>query len=93
MPRWVPALELDDQRRIAAGSREALRDAIRRGADLRIGTAFRHNEHIDTASPNPELVQEVPEFRETWLVEDRWVAGVMTLRQPIELPAGFGPRP
>ena len=93
MPRWVPALELDDQRRIAAGSREALRDAIRRGADLRIGTAFRHNEHIDTASPNPELVQEVPEFRETWLVEDRWVAGVMTLRQPIELPVGFGPRP
>ena len=93
MTRWVCVLELDRERKPLCGSRELLREAIRRGADLRIGTEFRHNEHIDVTSDNPEVIQEVPEFRETYLVDDRWVAGFMTLRQPIELPDGFGPRP
>ncbi|MBI2498196.1 MAG: hypothetical protein HYV75_09910 [Opitutae bacterium] len=84
---------LDQERRKVSGGPEKLAAAIRRGADLRIYTEFRHNEHIDTKSANHEIIQEVADFRTTYLVEDRWVAGIMTLRQPIELPNGFGPRP
>jgi len=90
--RYSP-LTLNADRTIRDGSFAALADAIRRGADLRIATEFRHNEHIDTASDNPELVREVAEFRLTYLLEDRWSAGIMTLRQPVDLPEGFGPRP
>ena len=57
-----------------------------------IYTEFIHNQHIDPASASDELIREVSEFRATYLVEDRWSAGVMTLRQPIGLPDGFGPR-
>ena len=89
---WSSVLELDRERVIVAGSEQALCDAIRRGADLRIYTEFIHNEHIDPASDNPELIQEVSEFRATYLVDDRWTAGIMTLRQPISVPVGFGPR-
>ena len=48
MFNWICALELDQDRQIIAGSEKALSDAVRRGADLRVGTTFRHNEHIDT---------------------------------------------
>ena len=91
--RWRLALSLDKQRRPVKGSQEALVDAIRRGADLRIYTEFRHNEHVDRDSDNPELVQEVSDFRVTYLLEDRWTAGIMNLRQPVGLVEdGFGPR-
>lgn len=93
MSDWTCVLELDSSRKVVGGSHGALCEAIRRGADLRIYTEFRHNEHIDTASDNPELIQEVAEFRVTYLLEDRWMAGIMSLRQPISLPDGFGPRP
>ncbi len=93
MDSWTPALELDSSRSVANGSQVALRDAIRRGADLRIYTEFRHNEHIDTSSDNPEVIREAAEFRATYLVDDRWVAGIMTQRQPVDLPEGFGERP
>jgi len=63
--------------------------AIRRGADLRIATEFRHNEHIDTNSASPELISEVADFRITYVLDDRWVAGIINLRQPIELPNRF----
>ncbi len=86
-------LTLSADRTIRGGSFAALADAIRRAADLRIATEFRHNEHIDTASGDPELVREVAEFRVTYLLDDRWSAGIMTLRQPVSLPDGFGPRP
>jgi hypothetical protein len=66
--------------------------AIGRGADLRIYTEFRHNEHIDVTSQDPELIREVADFRVTYLLENRWSAGVISLRQPISLPDGFGPR-
>ena len=85
-------LSLNADRSIRTGSAAALADAIRRGADLRIATEFRHNEHIDTSSPSSELVREVAEFRVTYLLEDHWSAGIMSLRQPVELPVGFGPR-
>ena len=92
MTRWVSVLELDSRREVTGGSPDALCAAIRRGADLRIYTEFIHNQHIDPTSPSDELIREVSEFRATYLVEDRWCAGIMTLRQPISLPDAFGPR-
>jgi hypothetical protein len=86
-------LTLNSDRTVRSGSFAALANAIGRAADLRIATEFRHNEHIDTASDDPELVREVAEFRVTYLLDNRWAAGIMTLRQPVSLPDGFGPRP
>lgn len=90
---WQDILTLDSQRRVIKGNPQQLREAISRGADLRIYSEFRHNEHIDTASPNDELVQETMDMRVTYLVDGRWCAGITTLRQPVDLPAHFGPRP
>ena len=92
MTTWRCALELDSKRNVAAGSTADLADAIGRGADLRIYTEFLHNEHIDVDSPNRECIREVAEFGVTYRVDQKWVAGIMSLRQPIELPIGFGPR-
>ena len=94
MTRWNCVLELDSGREVTGGSPEALCAAIRRGADLRIYTEFIHNQHIDPASASDELIREVSEFRATYLVDAAvaWCAGIMTLRQPIALPDGFGPR-
>ena len=86
-------LERNADLTVRSGSERLLADAIGRGADLRVFTEFRHNEHIDTSSNNDELVQEVSEFPVTCLLEDRWAAGIMTLRQPVALPDGFEPRP
>lgn len=91
--KWRCALALDSQRQITDGSPVELGDALRRGADLRVGTAFRHNEHIDTHSPSDEMVEEVSEFKTTYLLEGHFAAGIMTNRQPVQLPDGFGPRP
>lgn len=90
---WQQLLVLDSDRDITAGSPEQLRAAIARGADLRIYSEFRHNEHIDTSSASNELIRETMDMRATYLVDDRWAAGIITLRQPVELPTGFGPRP
>lgn len=90
--RWTCVLELDASRRVVAGSQKALVDAIGRGADLRIGTEFLHNEHIDVRSMSAERVREVAEFGVTYLLQERWAAGIMSLRQPISLPAVFGAR-
>jgi hypothetical protein len=89
---WRAALELDSKQTHVSGHEATLQDAIRRGADMRIFTDFRHNEHLDTASSNPELVQEVSDFPTTYLIDNRWVAGIMTFRAPINPPEGFGPR-
>ncbi|NQU09667.1 hypothetical protein HQ590_02665 [bacterium] len=89
---WQNVLTLDTTRTVRAGCHAVLAAAISRGADLRIHTDFRHNEHIDTGSDNPELVMEVSEFRAIYLVDRRWVGGIMTLRQPVQCPTGFGPR-
>ncbi len=91
--KWRCDLTLDSQRAVVSGDPDRLADSIRRGADLRIQTAFRHNEHIDTDSPSNERIEEVAEFKTTYLLEDRFVAGIMTNRQPVQLPDGFGPRP
>lgn len=92
MTTWRCALELDTNRQVVSGSTGDLADAIRRAADLRIYTEFRHNEHIDVDSPSRERIREVAEFGVTYRVDQRWVAAIMSLRQPIELPVGFGPR-
>ncbi len=86
-------MELDGNRSVASGSPEALQSAVRNGADLRIYTEFRHNEHVEPGSDNHEIVREVSDFRVTYLVENRWVAGIMNLRMPITPPDGFGSRP
>lgn len=92
-PGWKNVLTLDAQRRVIGGGPQALRDAIGRGADLRIYSEFRHNEHIDTASSSNELIQETMDMRATYLIDGRWCGGILTLRQPVELPNNFGPRP
>lgn len=76
-----------------AGSAAELRTAIARGADLRIYSEFRHNEHIDVDSTDDDLVQETMDMRATYLIDGRWAAGIITLRQPVALPDQFGPRP
>ena len=93
MTAWRAVLELTCDRTITAGSEAALVDAVGRGADLRILTEFGYNEHIDLRSQNGELVREVSDFRVTYLIEDRWAAGIMSLRMPIRPPKGFGSRP
>lgn len=86
-------LELDMQRNVIGGSTKALKNAIKNGADLRIYTEFRHNEHIDTSSDNNQLIREVSDFPATYVIDDKWVAAMMTLRQPVTLPDRFGERP
>lgn len=93
MNAWQCALELNAERKVVSGSSADLAAAIGRAADLRIYTEFLHNEHIDVSSPNAERIREVAEFGVTYCVQHDWVAGIMSLRQPIELPVGFGPRP
>jgi len=92
MKKWNSVLEYDSRRNVTAGSPKQLRDAIRRGADLRIYTGFQHNEHIDIRSSNDDLIQEVSDFPCTYLIDDRWVAAMMTFRQPVQLPGSFGRR-
>ncbi len=93
MSNWRCALELDAKRNVVAGSTAALAAAIGRAADLRIYTEFLHNEHIDVTSPSSERIREVADFGVTYRVDHHWSAGIMSLRQPIELPTGFGLRP
>ena len=87
MKKWICVLEQNRQRQQVAGSKTALRDAICAGADLRVGTGFLHNEHIDTTSDCNELIRKVMDFRVTYLLDNHWVAGIETLRMPIALPA------
>ena len=89
---WRCVLTLDQRRQRKTGDPSELRAAIGRGADLRIYSEFFHNEHIDTKSTSTELIQESMDMRCTYLIEQRWVASQLTLRQPVELPVGFGPR-
>ena len=91
MSEWTNVLELGSNRAVVAGSERALADAIRRGADLRIGTQFIHGEHIDPDSDSEELVEEVADFGITYLIDDQWTAGIINLRQPVSLLPGFGP--
>lgn len=90
---WKCAQILDKNRNLMSGSNHILLEAIERAADLRIYTEFRHNEHIDITSNNTELVKEVSDFRITYVIDNKWCAAIMNLRQPIEVPVGFGMNP
>lgn len=90
---WQEILTLSTQRQRLAGSETELAAAISRGADFRVGTTFRHNQHIDTKSASDELIRETMQFQVTYLVDHRWAAGICTMRQPVSLPSEFGPRP
>lgn len=90
---WKCLLELDAQMRKTDGGENALREAIGRGADLRILSGFFHDEHVDTNSTDHELVEESMDMRVTYLIDNRWCAGIQSLRQPVELPDRFGLRP
>ena len=92
MNNWNCVLELNENREVAAGDGDKLCSAVSNGADLQIYTEFRHNEHIDTASTDNQIIGENSEFRVVYLIDNRWTAGIMTLRQPISLPDGFGDR-
>lgn len=83
-------LSLDADRQVVGGSTELLNGKIRAGADLRISTGFLHNEHIDPLSDDNQLVVETSTFAQTVLIDNRWSAYFMTLRQPVSLRDGFG---
>lgn len=90
---WNCGLQLDQSRNIVSGSNAILSDAIQHGADMRVATAFRHNEHIDIASSDSQLIEEAMDFGLTYLLDKHWVAAVETLRMPVSIPDHFGPRP
>lgn len=83
-------LSLDRERKAVKGSVELLNGKIRNGADLRICTGFLHNEHIDVGSEDDQMVNEASAFPETVLVDGKWSACFMTVRQPVALRDGFG---
>jgi hypothetical protein len=93
---WRTALTLASDRSVASGSVADLAAAVGRGADLRIYTEFRYEEHIapggDGDASHDGLVREVIDFRETILLDGAGgphVAAVTTLRQPLHPPWGF----
>ncbi len=85
-------LELDSKREIISGSYKKLAEALDRGADLLIATAFYHNEHLMPGDSNHELVEELSDFRMVIRVGEEWSAGIMNLRMPANGSYGFGPR-
>src|SRR5690554_4530351 len=99
MADWRCALELRSDRTIASGSFADLCAAIARGADLRVYTEWLFEEHVAPELPaldqpeNHGLLQEVIDFRQTFLIDGRYAAGVTTLRQSILPIHGFSGRP
>jgi hypothetical protein len=94
--RWTLALELASDRSVVAGKPDDLVGALEHGADLRVYTEFRFEEHIapggDGDPTHDGLIREVIDFRETIVVDRMLAAGVTTLRQPLEPPFGFNGR-
>jgi hypothetical protein len=93
MEQWETILELDSNRKVVFGGEKALAEKVRKGCDLRVATVFRHNEHVDPASSNDELIEETGDFSQSVLLNGCWSAAFMTLRQPVSIPAGFGKIP
>jgi len=92
---WTCALELAPDRSTISGSSTLLSDAIRRGADLRVYTEWRVQEHlvpygdVPYQPENEGVIQEIIDFRQTYLIDDRHVAAVTTQRQPLAPTVGF----
>ena len=80
---WQRVYELDSKRQPIFGTAQDLRRAIAAGADLRIGTAFIHGEHIDPKSPSKEVIEEVADYGVTYMVYlegSSWAGGIANLR-------------
>ena len=92
MNAWSNALTLNRDDSVRDGSAETLAAAIRQGADLHLYVEFRHDEHLEPGSQIKDIVQDVVNLRVTYLIEDRWSAGIMTLKMPMNMPHGWGPR-
>lgn len=90
---WQNPLTLRADRSVEQGDAAALSQAIGRAADLRIRTDFRYNDHIDVESSCSELMNEISDFRVTYLVDESWAAGIMNLRYPAAASRTFGPDP
>ena len=97
---WTCALELAPDRSITSGSPSSLSDAIARGADLRVYTEWRVEEHLvpygdlPSRPENNGVIQEIIDFRQTYLLDNCHVAAITTLRQPLTPTVGFnGQRP
>ena len=91
-PLWESAMKLDEDRAtVLSGSTSRLQEMVASGSDIRVVTQFRHNEHVDAASANAELVLEPSSFPITVALypdagpqrSPSWVAMVMTARQPV----------
>ena len=83
-------LVLNPQRKAIKGSTRLLNNRLAAGGDLRICTGFIHNEHIDPRSRDSQLIEETSTFAETVIIDGKWSAFFMTLRQPVHLRKGFG---
>lgn len=57
--------------------------AIREGSDLRFCTEFRVNELLNPNSRDRRLIFEVSDRLVTYLIDDSWALGIVTLRQPV----------
>lgn len=93
MRKWTLAYASDKTRTPTAGSAQALREAIGRGADLRIYTTFDWMEHMGAILPGSGLIQETIDHRVTYLLDNRWVAALTALRYPANCGLGFGAEP
>ena len=86
----MEVLKLDHDRRTVCGDVRLLNEKIGKGADIRIKTLFKHNEHVDIHSEDDQMVEETSYFPQTVLIDGSWSAYFMTLRQPVAIPDGFG---
>lgn len=99
---WSLALKLGKGEQIVEGSTAALARAVSAGADVRISSRFRHNEHINPSSSNSEMVEEASMFPISMALygsaaaydraEPSYSAFLMTARQPVnpDDPSGQG---
>ncbi len=90
MAKPQTVLSLNSRLNVVRGSTAALNRKLAAGADLRISTGFLHNEHIDPASSDDQLIEETSTFAETVIIDGKWSAYFMTARQPVALRQGFG---
>ncbi len=93
MPEWTCALELDDRRRVVAGSTAELAAAIRRGADVRCYTTFDYGEHMSAPNAGVGLIEEMMNFGVVYRLGDDHAAGIQTTRYPANCSLGFQPLP
>jgi len=93
MAEWTCALELNEKCECVSGSPDALADAIRRGADLRICTAFDYEQHMGPTDEPQGFLEESIDLRVTYLLDDRWTAGITTTRYPADGALKFQPYP